>query len=97
MNLARKRLTRKLLASFATPVALGFLVTGVVAIRTTRASLFEQNERALADNIATLRTAALPLAAERRNEHAAELVERVAAEETVHGVARPGRARRRSG
>ncbi|MDI1431387.1 sensor histidine kinase [Polyangium sorediatum] len=87
MNLARKRLTRKLLAVFATPVILGFVVTGVVSIRTTRASLVESSERALADNIATLRTASLPIAATGRTEEAVALVERVAAEETVHGVA----------
>lgn len=88
MNLARKRLTRKLLAIFATPVVLGFVVTGLVSIRTTRASLVESSERALADNIATLRTAALPVAATKgQTQEAAALVERVAAEETVHGVA----------
>ena len=87
MNLARKRLTRKLLAIFATPVVLGFVVTGIVSMRTTRSSLVESSERALADNIATLRTAALHIAAKKQTEEAAALVERVAAEETVHGVA----------
>ncbi len=87
MNLARKRLTRKLLAIFATPVVLGFVVTGLVSIRATRTSLVESSERALADNIATLRTAALPIAAKGQKDEAAALAERVAAEETVHGVA----------
>ncbi|MBK9260424.1 MAG: HAMP domain-containing protein [Polyangiaceae bacterium] len=84
MNLARKRLTRKLLAIFTAPVAVGFLVAGFVSIRTTRDALLDASERALVDNIATLRNAALPFV---NKADLQGLVERVAAEETVQGVA----------
>lgn len=87
MNLARKRLTRKLLAIFTAPVAIGFLVAGFVSIRTTREAVLEASERALVDNIATLRAAALPFMDKRAPADIVKLVERVAAEETVQGVA----------
>jgi signal transduction histidine kinase len=90
MNLAKKRLGRKLLVVFVAPVVLGFVVTGFVSIRTTRDALFTSSERALADNLATFRSAALPSAIEGRPDEGAalaSLVERVAAEETVHAVA----------
>jgi two-component system NtrC family sensor kinase len=87
MTLARKRLTRKLLLLFTAPVAIGFLMAGFVSIRTTREAVLEASERALVDNIATLRTAALPFIAKRAPGDLVELVERVAAQETVQGVA----------
>lgn len=87
MNVARKRLTRKLLAVFTAPVAIGFLVAGFISIRTTREAVLDASERALVDNIATLRTAALPFIDKRAPGDLVELVERVAAEETVQGVA----------
>jgi signal transduction histidine kinase len=85
MNRARKRLTRKLLSVFTVPVVIGFLVAGVVTVRTTRAALLDASEHALADNIATLR-AALPFVKHGSPEDLATLVERVAAEDTVQGV-----------
>ena len=90
MNLAKKRLGRKLLVAFVAPVALGFFVTGFVSIRTIRDALFTSSERALADNLATFRSAALPSAMKGRPDEGAflaSLVDRVAAEETVHAVA----------
>jgi signal transduction histidine kinase len=90
MNLARKRLGRKLLVVFVAPVVLGFVVTGFISIRTTRDALFTSSARALADNLATFRSAALPSAMKGRIEDGAGLaglVERVAAEETVHAIA----------
>ncbi|HRI65597.1 MAG TPA: ATP-binding protein [Polyangium sp.] len=86
MNLARNRLTRKLLAVFTAPVVIGFLVAGFVSIQTTRTGVLDASERALVDNIATLRTAALPLMSSVSPDELGRLVERVAAEETVQGV-----------
>jgi signal transduction histidine kinase len=86
MNLARQRLTRKLLVVFTAPVVVGFLVAGFISIRTTRDGVLDASERALVDNIATLRTAALPFMRNADPEDLAKLVERVAAEETVQGV-----------
>lgn len=86
MNLARERLTRKLLVVFSAPVTIGFLVAGFVAIRTARDGVLGASERALVDNIATLRTAALPFLSKASSDDLAQLVERVAAEETVQGV-----------
>lgn len=102
MNLAKKRLGRKLLVVFVAPVVLGFVVTGFVSIWTTRDALFTSNERALADNLATFRSAALPSALKGQPDQGvglASLVERVAAGETVHAVAvydEAGRALARS-
>jgi signal transduction histidine kinase len=86
MNQARQRLTRKLLLFFTAPVALGFLFTGLVAIRTTRDGVLDASERALVDNIATLRTGALPYLGKASPDELKQLVERVAAEDTVQGV-----------
>ncbi len=86
MNLARKRLTRKLLALFTAPVVVGFLVAGFVSIRTTREGVIDASERALVDNIATLRAAAVHFMSKASPDDLAQLVERVAAEETVQGV-----------
>jgi signal transduction histidine kinase len=86
MNLARKRLTRKLLAALTAPVAIGFLIAGFVSIQTTRNGVIDAAERALVDNIATLRAAALPTLSHAPADELAQLVERVAAEETVQGV-----------
>ena len=86
MNLARQRLTRKLLAIFTAPVIVGFVVALFVAIQTTRDGVLDASERALVDNIATLRTAALPALSNAAPDELAQLVERVAAEETVQGV-----------
>jgi signal transduction histidine kinase len=86
MNRARQRLTRKLLLLLMTPVVLGFLVAGVVSIRTTRDGVFEASERALVDNIATLRTGALPYVGNASRDVLEQLVERVAAEDNVQGL-----------
>lgn len=86
MNLARKRLTRKLLAVFTAPVVVGFVVAGFVSIRTTRDVVLDASDRALVDNIATLRAAALPFMSKASPDDLMQLVERVAAEETVQGV-----------
>lgn len=86
MNLARRRLTRKLLAALTAPVLIGFLIAGFVSIQTTRNGVIDAAERALVDNIATLRAAALPTLSHAPPEELAQLVERVAAEETVQGV-----------
>ena len=102
MNVAKKRLRRKLLVVFVAPVVLGFVVTGFISIRTTREALFTSSERALADNLATFRSAALPSAMKGRPEAGldlAGLVDRMAAEETGHAVAvydEAGRALARS-
>ncbi|UQA57765.1 sensor histidine kinase [Polyangium aurulentum] len=85
MNLARKRLTRKLLALFTVPVVLCFVAGGVAAFWTSRETLLGGADRALADQLATLRIAVEPLAALGRDGDLGGLVERVAAEETVHG------------
>lgn len=90
MNVAKKRLGRKLLVVVVAPVVLGFFVTGFISIRTTHDALFTSSERALADNLATFRNVALPSALVGRLDAGvglASLVERVAAEETVHAVA----------
>lgn len=86
MNRARQRLTRKLLLLFTTPVVLGFLIAGLVSIRTTRDGVFDASEKALVDNIATLRTGALPYLSNASHEALDALVERVAAEDSVQGV-----------
>lgn len=86
MTLPRTRLTRKLLAVFTAPVVIGFLVAGFVSIQTTRAGVLDASERALVDNIATLRAAAQPVLGKESPEELAQLVERVAAEKTVQGV-----------
>lgn len=86
MNLASQRLTRKLIAFLTAPVILGFLIAGFVSIRTTRDGVIEAAERALVDNIATLRAAALPTLSHAPPEELEQLVARVTAEETVQGV-----------
>ncbi len=102
MNLAKKRLGRKLLVVFVAPVVLGFVVTGFVSIRTTRDALFTSSEHALAANLATFCSAALPSAIQGRSDEGvglASLVDRVAAEGTLHAVAvydEAGRALARS-
>lgn len=86
MNVARIRLTRKLLAVFTAPVVVGFVVAGFVSIRTTRDGVLDASERALVDNIATLRATVLPFTRSATPDDFTQLVERVAAEETVQGV-----------
>jgi signal transduction histidine kinase len=71
---------------FTAPVVVGFLVAGFISIRTTRDALLGSSERALVDNIATLRTV-LPFTTKRGKDDLVGLVERVAAEETVQGAA----------
>jgi signal transduction histidine kinase len=85
MNLASKRLARKLLALFTVPVVLCFVAGGITAFWTTREALLGGADRALADQLATLRIAVEPLAVLGREGDLGGLVERVAAEETVHG------------
>jgi signal transduction histidine kinase len=87
MNLARKRLTRKLLALFTVPVVLCFVAGGIAAFWTSRSTLLGGAERALADQLTTLRIAVEPLAVLGLDGQLGGLVERVAAEETVHGCA----------
>lgn len=83
MNVAKKRLRRKLLLVFVAPVVLGLFVTGVVSIKTTREALFKSNASSLASNVATFRAAAFSLS----KDELRGLVTRVAQASAMHAVA----------
>jgi signal transduction histidine kinase len=87
MNLARKRLTRKLLALFLVPVLICFVIGGLAAFWTSRSLLLDNADRELEDQLSTLRPALEALAASGGSSHLDGVVERIAAEETVHGCA----------
>lgn len=87
MNLARRRLTRKLVALFVLPTAVCLFVYGYVTFRLWDAALFDNAERELADHTASLRVI---LEALRELPTAGELlsvVDRISETETVHAVA----------
>jgi signal transduction histidine kinase len=87
LNLARKRLGRKLLVVFVAPVVLGFVVTGLISVLTTRDALFASSARSLADSLAMFRTVALPFVVKAAPLELAGLVDRATIEGELHGVA----------
>ena len=86
MEIARRRLTRKLVPLFFLPVAVGFALFGAVTFQIWRAALIEDADRTLADHAASLRAALVvdrPLSAASLS----SLVETISATETVHAIA----------
>lgn len=91
MNIARKRLTRKLVTLFVAPLAIAMITFGLFTIHVWRQALLEDARRSLVDHAATLR--AMTIAARGADPAAlAEAVEQISATETVDGVALYDRA-----
>jgi signal transduction histidine kinase len=86
MEIARRRLTRKLVPLFFLPVAAVFVLFGAVTIQIWRAALIEDAGRSLADHAASLR-AALGVRRPLEGSSLSALVETISATETVHGIA----------
>lgn len=86
MIVARKRLTRKLIALFVAPILLTFVSFGAITSQVWRAALLEDAARALTDHAASLRAALAPRSAE-GPASMQEIVARISATEVVHGVA----------
>lgn len=87
MNLARKRLTRRLVALFVLPTAVCLLVYGLVSFQLWRTALFDNAERELTDHTASLHVTLETWRAPLPEDELSLMVNRISETETVHAVA----------